>query len=188
MINCTKHSLERYAERFKDTKYDGSQKELYVAELNKMFEHSTKIYTGAFNDNQVTNFRLVDDIILVTDTLDTKIITLYRVEFGFGREVDKTIRNNLLESLDELETIYIKAMDESEENKDKLFADRNLLKEEIKTMRETLDTMTNSLKGLDAYIKTIGFEEEKAKCNRDLVAKKIVYSNIYRKALEEYSK
>ncbi|WP_219715439.1 hypothetical protein, partial [Clostridioides difficile] len=89
MINVTNHALRRYIERIKECEKNcveqnlNLNKEQYQKDLNKMFEQSRLIYTGRFNDKYTeTNFRLVDNIILITDLRDTKIITLYRVEYG----------------------------------------------------------------------------------------------------------
>ncbi|MGL5649829.1 MAG: hypothetical protein ACRDDY_18520 [Clostridium sp.] len=47
-------------------------KDIYHVELDKMFNNSKLIFTGRFNDKHgITNFRLADNIILITDAYDT---------------------------------------------------------------------------------------------------------------------
>lgn len=193
MVNCTKHSLEKYASRIKNIidsevkEFVYNNKDLIVYDVNKMYNNSKLIYTGAFNDNSKTNFRLADNIVIVTDLQDTKVITLYRATFGFGREADKAIIDVLIKDLHDADIKYNEACNEVKEKKEKLLADKTLLKEEINTLRDTLKSMEEGLKGIENYIDCIAVDEIKTKAERDIVAKKIVYSNIYRKAVEEYT-
>lgn len=192
MINVTNHALRRYIERIKECEKNcveqnlNLNKEQYQIDLNKMFEQSRLIYTGRFNDKYTeTNFRLVDNIILITDLRDTKIITLYRVEYGIDRETDLMIIENLLRKLDKTEKEYINIMDEISFEKEKLLAEREGLVSEIETLKETLDTMNESLKVLSKYINTFSYKEKQAKSEMEIIAKKIVYSSVYRKEMIE---
>ena len=194
-MNCTKHVLKRYAERFKGIeKQDINQnvienKELYEKELNKMISNGKMIYTGKFNeDNSITNYWLVDNIIIVTDTANTKMITLYRMEYGYGREIDKSIQEGLLKELDIAEEQYIDAMDKVKVEKDRLEINKIQIQEQISSLKEELTALESGLKGIENYINTISIDEVKAKVKRDIVVKKIVYSNIYKNAVEEYTK
>ena len=175
-MNITKHCLQRYLERFKGiNKQDfeaifQNEKELYATELNKMIDNATMIYTGTFNENnQITNYWIADNIIIVTDTANTKIITLYRIEFGFNRDIDKTILSNLRQQLENADIKYIKAMEEVQERKDKLDSDSIIIKEQIKSLEEQLESMKSGLKGIEEYKKTITTEEVKAKTKRDII-------------------
>lgn len=193
-MNITKHAYSRYIERFKGVdKQDigvltQDEKALFEAELNKMFDRATMIYTGTFNEkNPITNFWIVDNIILVTDVANTKLITLYRIEFGFDRSIDKTILASLTEQLGEADDKYINAMQEVQEKKDKLDIDALNIKEQMASLQEQLTALKCGLKGIEEYRKTITIEEVKAKTERDIIAKKIIYSNIYKKAVDEYT-
>lgn len=192
MINVTKHALLRYVQRFKGVdKNEVEQsinlnKDQYINELNKMFDNSRLIYSGKFNVKHTdTNFRMVDNIILITDVIDSKIITLYRIDFGFDRDVDCSIIDSLIKKLDIAEEKYISIMENVKTEKDKLLSQRDSLKIEIDTLKGTLNSMNESLKSMDEYIKNFGYEETQAKTDMDLIAKKIVYSNVYRKEMME---
>jgi hypothetical protein len=192
-MNITIHCLKRYAERFKNISKDELErniiinKELYIEELNKMFSFSKLIYTGRFNDtNENTNYYIVDNIILVVDLSNTKIITLYRIEFGFDRAIDKSILIGLLEQLDQAETKYIKAMDIVKEQKNDMDYKILSLEEDISSTVELLNTLKTSLNELKNMKQSITLEEDKCRITRDKIAKKLVYSNIYRNAMEEY--
>ncbi|EGT3641058.1 TPA: hypothetical protein UL242_002350 [Clostridioides difficile] len=192
MINVTNHALRRYVERIKKCEKNcieqdlNFNKEQHQKDLTKMFEQSKLIYTGRFNDRYTeTNFRLVDNIILITDLRDTKIITLYKIEYGFNREIDLTIIRELIKKLDRHEKEYISIMQETSSEKEKLEADRENLVSEIKTLKEALDAMNESLIALNKHIDTFSYKEKQAKSEMDITAKKIVYSNVYRKEMLE---
>jgi hypothetical protein len=192
-MNVTNHCLKRYAQRFKDVIKEDlerdilANKDLYIEELNKMFSFSKLIYTGRFNEtNENTNYYIVDNIILVVDLNNTKIITLYRIEFGFEREIDKNILIGLLKNLDQAETEYIKAMDIVKEQKSDMDYKILSLEEDISSTLELLNSMKSALKELKGMKQSITLEEDKSRIARDKIAKKLVYSNIYKNAVNEY--
>lgn len=187
MINITKHALKRYVERFVDPDKASLQdllslnKELYEKELIKMFEHSKHIFDGKFNDRQPkTSFHLADDIILVTDTECTKIITLYRVEYGFSKVINKSILNDLLLEREMAEVNYMQIKENRSEEKKSLLYSRDNLDADIKSLEETLKAMKESKNSLDNYITNFNYEETKAKTEIDTLAQKIVYSINYK--------
>lgn len=192
MINVTKHALTRYAERIKGfalSEVNGAvfdNSEIYKIELNKMFDFSRLVYTGKFNNNQITNFRVVDNIMLITDTQDSKIITLYKIGFGFNRAIDKTILDNLLTELDITDTEYIKAMDETKDRKEELEMTKFSLEEEISSIKELLKNMQDNLNGINKYIDLLSVNEMKARVQRDIIAKKIAYSIYYKQSVDKY--
>lgn len=192
MINITKHCYFRYAERIKNVPKDELEKDItfnkdmYHIELNKMFENSRLIYTGRFNDkHSETNFRISDNIILITDKSDSKIITLYRVEFGFDRDVDIVILKSLIDKLETAEDEYIRTIGEVTLEKDRVITSRDNLQEEIKELEDRLKIMKESLFVMNNYIDKFSYKEKIAKSEMETIAKKIVYSNIYRKEMEE---
>lgn len=191
MINCTKHSLQRYAKRFKGVEQNEinqaiiDNKEQYETELNKMFDNAIKIYQGKFNDHNEVKYFLVDNIILIVDLALSKIISLYRIEFGFEREIDKTILSSLLSQLELADEEYIKASNEVKEKIEEIDYQKLALEEEIKSIEQTLEAMKAGLKGLEDSKNVIIVDEEKARIERDRIAKKIVYSIDYRKSMEQ---
>ena len=191
MINCTKHSLQRYAKRFKGVEQNEinqaiiDNKEQYETALNKMFDNAKKIYQGKINDHNEVKYFLVDNIILIVDLALSKIISLYRIEFGFEREIDKTILSSLLSQLELADEEYIKASNEVKEKIEEIDYQKLALEEEIKSIEQTLEAMKAGLKGLEDSKNVIIVDEEKARIERDRIAKKIVYSIDYRKSMEQ---
>lgn len=192
MINVTTHCYKRYVERIKEVEFDSIEQHIqmnknqYHTEIDKMFENSRKIYTGRFNDkHNETNFRIADNIILITDKLDTKVITLYRVEFGFDREVDVIILKSLIEKLNIAEELYLESIEEVNQERERVVTNRDNLSMEIEALKESLKAMEESLEVMDNYIEKFDYKETQARLEMDTIAKKIVYSNIYRKEMTE---
>ncbi len=183
MINITKHALKRYVERFVDPDKTSTQdlininKELYEKELVKMFEQSKHLLNGRFNEKLTqTSYWLADDIILVTDTEHTKIITLYRIEYGFSRSINKSILHDLLIEHEISKEKYIQIMRKNSNEKDTLLNSRDNLDIEIESLEKTLKSLKESKKSLDDYISNFECEVNKAKSEMNVVAQKIVYS------------
>ena len=92
-MNQTKHCLDRYAERilgYTDMlaarNYTNSNAEKVAEDINKLIEFSTLIWTGQLaGDKSTKNYRMNGQTILVTDTANSTLITLYKVEFGLER-------------------------------------------------------------------------------------------------------
>ena len=195
MINITKHALDKYCERIKELPEGDIQsnivlnREIYESDLRKMFDNSSIIYTGKLNNtHNKANFRLVDNILLITDASDNKMITLYRIGFGFGRDTDLVIQNNLLGQLKNMDLKYIEVLKNIEEQKKDLQVNKLQLEEEIKTYEKMIRDLKQSLESINTYIDDFGYEVKKVQTERDIIAKKICYSSIYRKAVDEYCK
>jgi hypothetical protein len=88
MINITKHCLDRYAERvlgIEDLQtarqYINSNQDKVSEDINKLFEFATLILTAQINgDKSTKNYWLRDNIVIVTDTGNSTLITLYRID------------------------------------------------------------------------------------------------------------
>lgn len=193
MCNITKHAYERYAEKIKLIPKDeinsmvALNRKLYSDEMNKMYENSYLIYTGQFNNHNKANFRVVDDICLVSDIKDQNIITLYRIDFGMGRKLNKTILEELKKELEEKKEIHNKAVEEVKEKKEEIEEQARQLKDELEEMKKVIKSLEENIKGLEGYKNSISYEEIRSKADYDLIAKKIAYSIHYRKAMEEYT-
>lgn len=104
MPKITAHAMVRYAERIKHIRVKDHNvnnintrfKERYIKEINKMYQFSRLIYSGVCRDYKKSNFRLANDIILILDTQEKNIITLFRVDFGLLKEQNKEMKNDIL--------------------------------------------------------------------------------------------
>lgn len=192
MINCTNHALEQYAKRIKLIEKDSIKstvilnRDIYEKDLNKMYDNSKIIYTGTFNKkHNNSNFRMVDNIILITDKKDETLITLYRIDFGFGRTTDKIILEQLLKELKDGENIYLQKRKEVEEEMDSLMCEHTKLIMEIEAKKKEVKALEESKDILENYIDIYKKDEVEAKEVMNEVARKIVYSIDYRNSIKE---
>jgi hypothetical protein len=145
MKNCTKHFVERWAERVvgiqtikERDQYISSNREQIIEHANTTFEHSQFIYKGQIGDNITRNFHIKDNIVFVTNTTDDAFITTYKVDLGFPDRLNTTVRKELLVEIatlrEEKEEIEIKILMEVEDKEH----EASVLEDEIKLAEEKL--------------------------------------------------
>ena len=109
-MDITNHCKRRYAERIKNINNSVEVKE-YISlnsdqiekDINKIFEHAQFIATSQVGGDKTSkNFYISDNVILVVNTEDTAIITLYKVDFGFPDRTNRAITKDLLEEIAKL--------------------------------------------------------------------------------------
>lgn len=105
----TKHAMTRYAERIAGRDelidiniYIAQNEEKIVEDINKMYEYSSFIYSGRVGnrDNNPVNVYLSGTWVILTDLNNTKVITLYKVEFNIGEDFNKQFITKTLEKLE----------------------------------------------------------------------------------------
>ena len=108
MPKISAHAMVRYVERVKHMRVKDhniknirtKDKERYSTEIQKMYKFSKLIYSGVFRDYNESRFRIANNTVLVLDSKESCIITLFRVDFGLpsnkeNRDVRKDILNKL---------------------------------------------------------------------------------------------
>lgn len=191
MINCTKHSVEQYAKRIKEIDKDSLRsnvtmnREQYEKDLNKMYDNSKIIFTGKFDNHKMANYRLADNIILITDKTDQNLITLYRVDFDFDRDTNKIVLDSLLIKLDKAKAIYLEKKEQADADKKKLDNERLQLLLDIDARKEELKKLEESYKILEDCINVYSKDEIEAEEKMNKIARKIVYSIEYRNTIKE---
>lgn len=109
MKNVKNHAKQRYVERILGIR-DITENKRYIVQndaiicehINRMVENSLFIYRGQIGDNTTKVFRMADNIVLVLDSQETCVITMFKCIFDFGEEMDRQIIKNELLMLDEL--------------------------------------------------------------------------------------
>lgn len=191
MINATKHARERYASRIKGIEKNAIKANVtmygndYEKDLNKMYDNSKTIYVGKFQTHKECIYKLVDDIILVMDKADQNLITLYRVDFGFFKKINKGILNELVQELNDKEEAYLLEKNKTEEVNNKLDNEKALLEMNIEAKTQELKDLQERLNALEEYMRTTNADEIEAKEAMDEVARQIVYSIDYKKSMQE---
>lgn len=186
-ISITSHAIEKYSKRIKKDVcniLDIDTKERYTKDITKIYENSILIYEGKFFDHSKARFLLADDIILVSDVKETKIITLYRIDFGFDNETNKMLQNKLIENL----KIEKQKMEDNkltiEEEANKIKESLMLLESEKKDIQASLDAVESAISSTAEYHDHLSSEVNRRKNNYNTIARQLCYSINCKKSLE----
>jgi polyhydroxyalkanoate synthesis regulator phasin len=173
-MEITKHAIKRYVERIEEIKeelevnrYITMNSDLVKERIQKIYEYSKWIYKGQIGTDKTTaNFYIKDDIILVGDVQETKIYTLYRIDFGFPAKTTKVIIKDLIDAIDDTRLKLDEAQKDVEEyieekrhEVDSLDLEINNLRRQIKILDEQREAATMCITAkqdsLQLYHKTI---------------------------------
>ena len=117
--------------------------------------------------------------------IDQNLITLYRVDFNFTKSINKVILQDLVEELDVKEKAWSLEKEKTEEANSELNNEKALLEMDIEAKAKELENLKDRLDALNKYMKTTNADEIVAKEAMDEIARKIVYSIDYKKAMQE---
>lgn len=176
-VNPTKHALDRYCERILDYGnstqtemrcYINQNREKIGEDINKMFEFSRLIYTGQINGDKTTKqYYLNNNIIMVYDEPKNSIVTLYKIDFGFGEIIDKAIVKQLLEQADELDFKINTKQQENEQEILKNTMELENTENEIEVLEEKLEFLKSKKELIKNMINSINTEINTYKKERD---------------------
>lgn len=151
-MNVSKHAMRRYAERIARVSKEEvnryvsvNETELFV-NISTMFEHATFIWKGQLYDNITRNYYINKDIILVTNTDNSAIITLYRIDFGFPTHTNHIVISDLMEHIETLQADFKVAEETLNQEKNQLDADIDLMDRQIKIVTEQLENLRSQYK------------------------------------------
>lgn len=112
-INVSAHAKLRYVQRIIGIKEENEAKQylamhenMVVEKILKMFEFATFVYQGQIGPDKsrpTAKFFLRDDTVIITDTGNSKIITLYKVNFGLPERTTRVVIKDLMEDLKSLQ-------------------------------------------------------------------------------------
>lgn len=153
-ITFTKHARERYAERImgRDNARDintfvSEHSEKIEQDICKMIEFGDELYVGKPSFNNPKNHSCVyiikDFWIIVIDSFDNKVITLYKIDLGAGEDIDKAFRDRLLEKIN-----YAK--DVAAETKMQIDTEAAVYKKIISDNMDTISDLRRQIKNLEA--------------------------------------
>lgn len=153
-MDITKHAFDRYAKRilgYEDQlaarQYINSNIDKVTKDVNKLIEYSELIWTGQINGDRTTkNYYYNNGVILVVESNNLKLITLYKVDFSFGKELDKLIAQKLL---DEILDLRQKMTDKKKE-----------IEETVKEKKIELENIDNDLNYLKEQMKLMEFKKQ----------------------------
>lgn len=154
------HVLERYCERvLKIPKSDISayitqNRDRLTADVLKIFKFSKFIYKGQLGKDNITmNYYIQGEIILVVTTDNKTMITMYKVDLGYPKELNTQVRKGLTQEIyklrDEKDDLETKALTEHESLQEKSLAIDNqmaLLKAQMDELRVQKDAINAQIK------------------------------------------
>lgn len=176
-MNISNHFYERYVERIKEItdkneikQYIVQNKETLTQHIQKLHEHAQFIWKGQLYDNITRNYYIVDDIIIVTDTGDTALITMYRIDLPYP---EKAVKSIVKETIKEIEKLNQNKEKLAETSKEKL--DKNQLE---------IDTLHKQVRLLEDQILILKKKSEHLKSENQNIQNDVVLIN---KQIDEYA-
>lgn len=147
-MNCTNHFNTRWVERIvgitteKEIKdYIAQNKEMISEHAHKTFEYAQFIYKGQIGDNVTRNYYIQEDIIFITNTSNDAFITCYKIDLGFTKEINQTVRRGLTKEIQSLS----EQKDEIEFN---ILVDVEAKEQELGTLDDQIAIMEEQLLNL----------------------------------------
>lgn len=177
-MNISNHCFQRYHERVreKNTPFLDSLKEQYSKEIDKLFTHCTKIYSGIIGHSTkpVDVYINQHGWVIIANDNEKILITLYKIDLQVGdEELNKAF---IKKSLDRINTLQEELLTKSIE-----------VDEEKKSLREKISSNDEQIKELTAQISRL---KEQNSAYGDLI--KVADANLYksktdlRDAIENY--
>jgi len=169
MINCTKHSIERWVERIVGIK-DIRERNEYITlnadkvkdHINKTLEYAEFIYKGQIGDNITRNYYIHNDIVFVLNTTNDAVVTVYRVDFGFPAELNLQVAKGLLNEIrklaaekEEADRAVTEELDKLKHESESLAQQEAILKEQLKVIQDKKKSVDESIKSIDSKSKII---------------------------------
>ena len=158
-MNISNHCFQRYHERVKDKEelFTDSLKPKYTSELELLYQHSRKIFSGLIGhsarpvDVYVNNHGWV----IIANDKEKLLITLYKIDLGVNDdELTKRYIEKSLEKIDELNNSIIQEelnlAEENEKNKTEIEAN----KQKIVEYKQAISDLENRNTALTSLIKT----------------------------------
>ncbi|WP_124118493.1 hypothetical protein [Paenibacillus xylanexedens] len=160
MKNVKNHAKQRYCERILGItdsnewkRYLAQNDEMVCNHINKMVDNSLFIYRGQIGDNTTKVFRMADNIVLVMDSQETCVITLFKCYFDFGDDMDRQIIKHELLRLDELHNGLKNIDAEIQDFVEQVTVTSTTLDMQIKAMEEQLRLLKAQKTSADEAIK-----------------------------------
>lgn len=192
MKNIKNHAKQRYCQRVLGIteqnewkRYIAQNDQMITDHVNRMVEHSEFIYRGQIGDNTTKVFRMSDNYVLVLDSQETCVITLFRCYFDFGDDTDRFIIKQELLKLDELHA-DLKTLDEEINS----FIETKTV--ESSTLEQQIRAMEEQIKFLKIRKSSVDEEIKGKRATRDFNIKEIEKRAVrlcnsieYRKDLQE---
>lgn len=163
----TEHAKQRYAERIMDRDnktdiavYINQNEEKIRQDILKMITFGTVIYTGKpvnnTNNNNTVDVILKDHWIVLVDKSQGKVVTLFEIDLGVGKEFNDEYIGKLLERLNVAKEKYaeeVKAIDQGTADFNEIIDENEGKIREYKAYIKSLEQQNTNMVGLIAESK-----------------------------------
>lgn len=175
-VDVSSHAALRYVQRIEGI-VDERESKQYLAQNSEhvtdhvlsMFEHSAFLWTGCVNSKDINHFYIAQDVILLLEESKSKIVTLYRCDYGFPSVVTRQTIKGLLHELGKLRDRRQKRGSHIGDDRAKLEveienidaqidakkAELDALRNKRDTVQAELDEVNSSIMVLDAQIDSV---------------------------------
>jgi hypothetical protein len=191
-MNITKHFKKRYVQRITGLTNDNeigqyvAQNEAQIIEnISKMIEYSKFLYKGKVGkNNNLSNFYIVDNIILVTDQ-NNNFITLYRIDFNFPEEINRQVMKGLLSEIESLQEKLTNVNNGIEEFSQQKSVEIENVDIEIQILQKQIEIKKSQKKILEDEVKNKRNESEFVNKEIEKYVNMLCNSLEYKKAMME---
>ena len=178
------HCQKRYCERFlgmtddkkiKNYLNDNKNKDYVNKEIDKILLEAKHVYTGSIRDYESQKFYINDNICIIAGESNDTVITLYKIDYGFGETIDKKIINDLLKDLNKIYKKIDRTNNKVQNNILKKETEIESINQEIKILEKQLELLKNKknslIRDIDNFHSEINYQF--------LEAEKIVTKMVY---------
>lgn len=124
------------------------EEDIYVA-FQKMIEYGQKLYTGislSQYNKEVVDVYLKDTWVIIVDSKRNKVVTIYSIDLGLGKEFNDLYIQKLLEQLDMAKVAY-------KDSADSILASKNQFENMISENEEVIAECRRTAKSLESQNK-----------------------------------
>lgn len=166
-MNISNHCFQRYHERVREAEgpFIDSLKERYTKELEQMYEHCKKIYSGIIGHSSrpVDVYVNPHGWVLITNDREKTMITIYKIDLGIGNDaLNKQYITESLKRIDDMQDALLKQLVTVDEQKaeynQKIEANEALIKE----YRQTIAALEEQNSAFRAVVRNIDASNYKA--------------------------
>lgn len=158
-INIKKHFYERFVERVIGItdkvdimRYTNEHRDKLTSDINKMFEHAVFVYRGQIGNNMTMNFYMRDHMIMIADSQNTALITIYKCDYGFPEATNRKIAKDMFERSQELLEELNKAGEDIKEYVEQRELEASNIATQIRALDEQIKILRQQKEAVEADI------------------------------------
>jgi len=188
MISSSNHALKRYCERIlnmKDEKeikdYTTQNRNVIMQEINNFYDEAKLFYTGCILDDEVKNFYINKDLLLINNLDNSCCISLYFIDFGFTDYTNNNIITDLITEIERNRCLLSKTQEEIQEDIKDKYKELSMVDGEIEALQSQLKLLEKKRNNINENIKYIEDQPSKIKIEIKKLANKLINSWEYKR-------